>query len=378
MMIKVTLRKRLKADGMYHFYLDFYPPYFNPKTRTTKRQVFLKETEYPHPSTPQQKKHNKENYEMAMAIRDKTSMDIRNKELGLFNDDVLLGDFVDYFYKYTINRNPKSRGAYLQFYDYVHGKCRFLDITEELCNGFKDYLLNVAKQKKRGQEKDALHHNTAAAYYIQFICVLNAAFKDKLLKVKITDYLDAIKTKATHRPYLTMAEAMQLHNTPCRYEVLKRASFFSILTGLRISDILDLKWEDIKIAPDGGPCIIKVIQKTQEEKIVYINEEALSYCGTPYESGPVFYGLRKEMTHKPLKAWLKAAGIEKDFSFHCFRHTFATLQLLGGIDIYTVSHQLTHACLSTTQIYVSLVDKKGRESANAISFLPRHDEPDEQ
>lgn len=121
-MIKVTLRKRIKKDGMYHFFLDFYPPYFNPKTRTTKRQMFLKETEYPHPRTALEKKHNKDNYEMAMAIRDKTALDLRNKELGLFNEDVLLGDFIDYFKRYAKDRNPKSHGAYLQFYEYVHGK----------------------------------------------------------------------------------------------------------------------------------------------------------------------------------------------------------------------------------------------------------------
>lgn len=371
-MIKVTLRKRLKADGMYHYYLDFYPPYFNPLTRKTQRQKALKEMEYSHPKDASQRRFNNTNRMMAEAIRDKAAMDIRSNELGIFNEDRLHGDFLAYFDTYTKKRNPKSHSAYLQFYDYVNGKCRFLDITEELCNGFKDFLLNVARQKKRGAETVPLHHNTAAAYFIQFLCVLNAAFRDKLLKVKVTDYIEAIKTKATHRPYLTMEEAIRLHNTPCRYDVLMRASFFSILTGLRISDIIDLNWEDIKVAPDGGPCIIKVIQKTQEEKLVYINEEALSYCGVPYPSGRVFYGLKKEMTNKPLKQWLKAAGIEKNFSFHCFRHTFATLQLLGGTDIYTVSHQLTHACLSTTQIYVSLVDQKGRASANAISFLPKH------
>jgi len=364
---KITLRKRLKKDGLYHFYLDFYPSFFNPKTRTTQRQRFLKVTLIPNPKTAEERQSNKDNQALAERILAKTTLEVRSNEYGFFNEDRMEGSFIDYFERYTKTRNPKSNAAFLHFKDYIHGKCRFKDLNEEICNGFKDYLLHVAKKHRDGTP---LHHNTAAAYFIQFLCVLNAAFRDKLMKVKLSDYLDSIPTKATHRPYLTMEEARRLHNTPCRYEVLKRASFFSILTGLRISDILDLKWEDIKIAPDGGPCIIKVIQKTQEEKLIYINNEALSYCGQPYESGTIFYGLTREMTHLPLKHWLRQAGIEKDFSFHCFRHTFASLQLLGGTDIYTVSHQLTHAFISTTQIYVDLVDKKGRESANAISFLP--------
>ena len=54
--------------------------------------------------------------------------------------------------------------------------------------------------------------------------------------------------------------------------------------------------------------------------------------------------------------------------FHCFRHTFATLQIAAGTDIYTVSKMLTHRNVSTTQIYAELVSEKKRESANKISL----------
>ena len=55
-------------------------------------------------------------------------------------------------------------------------------------------------------------------------------------------------------------------------------------------------------------------------------------------------------------------------AFHCFRHTFATLQIAAGTDIYTVSKMLTHRNVSTTQIYAELVNEKKRESANKISL----------
>ena len=54
--------------------------------------------------------------------------------------------------------------------------------------------------------------------------------------------------------------------------------------------------------------------------------------------------------------------------FHCARHTFATLQIAAGTDIYTVSKMLTHRNVSTTQIYAELVSEKKRESANKISL----------
>lgn len=57
--------------------------------------------------------------------------------------------------------------------------------------------------------------------------------------------------------------------------------------------------------------------------------------------------------------------------FHCFRHTFATLQLAMGTDIYTVSKMLAHKNLSTTQIYLKIVDSKKREAANKIRLKPQ-------
>ena len=74
------------------------------------------------------------------------------------------------------------------------------------------------------------------------------------------------------------------------------------------------------------------------------------------------------MIQHPLQKWLKLAGIEKHITFHCFRHTFATLQIALGTDIFTVSKMLTHKNVSTTQIYAELVNEKKRESANRISL----------
>ena len=53
-------------------------------------------------------------------------------------------------------------------------------------------------------------------------------------------------------------------------------------------------------------------------------------------------------------------------SFHCARHTFATLQLTNGTDIYTVSKMLGHTDIKTTQIYAHIVDQKKEAAANAI------------
>ena len=55
-------------------------------------------------------------------------------------------------------------------------------------------------------------------------------------------------------------------------------------------------------------------------------------------------------------------------TFHVARHTFATLQIAGGTDLYTVSKMLGHTNVRTTQIYAKVVDKLKDEAANAISL----------
>ena len=54
--------------------------------------------------------------------------------------------------------------------------------------------------------------------------------------------------------------------------------------------------------------------------------------------------------------------------FHMARHTFATLQLAEGTDIYTVSKLLTHSNLATTQVYADVVDELKRDAAERISL----------
>ena len=54
--------------------------------------------------------------------------------------------------------------------------------------------------------------------------------------------------------------------------------------------------------------------------------------------------------------------------FHFTRHTFATLQLAGGTDIYTVSKLLTHSNLATTQVYAEVVNELKRDASERISL----------
>ena len=209
--------------------------------------------------------------------------------------------------------------------------------------------------------------NSASGYYSTFRGLLKIAYRDKWFRENINDYLDKIEPQDVKKEYLTLNEVKQLAATPCDIPVLKAASLFACLTGLRISDILNLQWEDFTIAPDQGYCLRIRTQKTQTEATLPISYEAYELCGTP-GTGKVFKDLKRSMINYPLKSWLKKTGITKPITFHGFRHSYAVIQISLGTDIYTVSKMLTHKNVSTTQIYADLVNSKKRETANKISL----------
>ena len=66
---------------------------------------------------------------------------------------------------------------------------------------------------------------------------------------------------------------------------------------------------------------------------------------------------------------MQNADIKKHISFHCSRHTFATMMLTLGVDIYTTSKLLGHSNVSTTQIYSKIVDEKKVEAVNKVNNL---------
>ena len=188
------------------------------------------------------------------------------------------------------------------------------------------------------------------------------------MRENINDYLSALKKEDVHKEYLTQEEVIKLANTPCDYPVLKQASLFSCLTGLRISDILKLTWEEIQLAPDEGYCLRFTSQKTDRDVTIPIGFQAYELLGER-GVGKVFKGLKRCWTQGPLKKWVADAGItNKHITFHCFRHTYATLQIAAGTDIYTVSKMLTHRNVYTTQIYADLVNEKKRETVDKISL----------
>ena len=313
-------------------------------------------------------------------VRKLRQQEYDNKEL--FSDveaemaehqEMMSQDFLQYIEAYLTTLRQHGTQASLDHYSRMYETLKeywgepilvFSDISAKLCNGYRDYLLDL---NCAGNKKGKISQNTASSYFAVFKAMLKRAFVEGFLTVDIASRLESIPGIEGHREHLTIEEVNMLANTECDNPVIKRAALFSILTGLRHVDIKQLQWKNV--VEEGEHYSVRLRQqKTKEIVDMPISEQAYQLCGERGKGDDyIFEGLPDpSWINRPVKIWVKKAGITKHITFHCFRHTYATLQLTGGTDVYTVSKMLGHTNVRTTQIYAHVVDEKKKKAANTI------------
>ena len=363
----VTLRTRkIKGGEQLSFYLDYYPGYRDESTMKVMRHESLGIYIYAKPKNQREKDYNDRMREKAEALRCRRYESIVNERYDFFDKEKMKGSFLAYFKEKAEKKNDKWMHVYQHFEVFCQGKCTFEEITVDLCNKFREYLLCTPQLTHKDRP---LHINSAANYWSTFRASLHMAYREHKILENPNGFLERIDTIPTVKEHLSKQELINLANTPCEYPVLKNAFLFACLTGLRKSDIKQLEWKHIQPYGDGGMYITLRMIKTQELVNNPISDEAMELIGER-STGKVFVGFNDSMTQTALKNWLKAAGITKHITFHCTRHTFGSLQVDAGTSVYTVQHMLGHKNVETTQIYANMADQSMRDSVDRITLKP--------
>ena len=283
-------------------------------------------------------------------------------------------NFIEYFNTTAQKRHAKSSESIIVNWRRVHELLKifagdhlpFSKIDNRLAEEFRVFLLSAPCG---GTKSGTISRNTASTYFSIFKAALKQAFVDGYLTVDLSAKIKGIQEQESRREYLTVEELNTLAATPCERDVLKRAALFSALTGLRHCDIQKLQWKEIQI--DGDQVRLNFTQqKTKGVEYMPISEQALQLCGEQGNPNQLVFEDLPDPSwiSRPLKKWIETAGITKKITFHCFRHSYATLQLSSGTDIYTVSKMLGHTNMKTTQIYAKVVDEKKNKAAQAIKL----------
>jgi integrase len=371
--MKVHLRKRKQSkDGSISLFLEVYK---GTTTSSEGKVKILRDYEYlnlyliDNAKTPLDKQHNKDTLQLAESIKSKRELEIKNGLYGFTNDFKQSANFIDYFKDQTEKR-LLSDGNYgnwdstlKHLIKFAGTKVSFREIDQTFCENFRDYLKNTAKKPN----KQPLSSSSVSSYFNKFRACLKEAVKKKIILSNPATDVTNPKVIENIRQHLTFDELKAIVKADCRYEILKRAFIFSCLTGLRWSDINNLKWSEVQKTNEGWRIIFHQ-QKTKGLQYLDLSDQARGYLGqsgSPDEK--VFTGLKySSYMNVELSKWMMRAGITKDITFHCGRHTFAVLQLTLGTEIFTLSKLLGHSELKTTQIYAKIIDEKKREAVNKI------------
>ncbi len=284
-------------------------------------------------------------------------------------------DFIEYFLKISKDRHRNNSQSIIVNWNRVGELLKLFTNNQPL--PFSQITLSKAEEIRRfmlsapcgGNKKGTVSHNTAATYFSIFKAGLKQAFIDGYLIVDISAKIKGIQEQESRREHLTVEELNRLAATPCDHPILKRAALFSALTGLRHCDIQKLRWKEIQKEGDSYRLNFTQ-QKTKGGEYIPISKQASQLCGEPCKPEQLVIEDLSDPSwiFNPLDRWIKATGITRKITFHCFRHIFANLQLTNCTDIYTVSKILGHTNVKTTQIYDKVVDGKNENAAHKIKL----------
>jgi len=195
------------------------------------------------------------------------------------------------------------------------------------------------------------------------------------LKSNVAQTIERPKIRKTLPKVMTVEQVDSLLNIECKtvFDYRNKAMLELLYgTGLRISELLNLKLSDI----DLENCVVRCLGKGNKERIVPIGEYILFYLNKylavrselskKQKSEFLFLnklgsGLSRFSFFKILKKLLKEKQIYVDISPHTLRHSFATHMLEYGADLRTIQELLGHSDISTTKIYTHISNKQIKE-----------------
>jgi integrase len=343
----VNLRYRMTKPGIpYQLFLDYY---INGKR--IRKSLNLKVV-----GEKSSLVKDKESIKVALAIRDEMERKFIEGDTGVLISKPEVIDFLEFFKAFSEKKSNDTnyRISYDHFSRFLgKDKLDIRNVDIKLCEGYRDYLLSLD-----------ITPYTALHYFVTFKATLNQAVKHGHILANPAKGI-SIKYEKKSIDRLSVEEVKSLMQTDCAYPDIKKGFLFACFTGLRFSDLNNLKWTDIT---NGRLKIIMLKTKKEIEMKLHPNAKAILKEQKQIRSeGNVFRIPTGGKTSNRLKKWFRHAEIDKDLTFHCSRHTFGCMLIESGVDVFSVMKLMGHNEVKTTLQYV---EKVGATKDKAIDRMP--------
>lgn len=270
----------------------------------------------------------------------------------LFKPNIDSGSFYE-FMEYQIKKTKgvlshetiRTHEAHLSKLRKFKSQLLFEEINQDFIEAYKKYMIVTLENKPNSVSKSLAVVKS----------MLNRAISEGYIKENPFKNIPIQGIKG-NREFLTKEEFKKLEaidrsklNNPQK-NVLKYF-IFSCYTGLRYQDIKNIKYKHIE-----GDMIKITMNKTKQLVKIPLAKKAKKLLEYKEPEMFVFRVFTNQVTNRYLKELMSVSGIKKKISFHCARHTFATIGIELGIPIEVISDLLGHSDLKTTKIYAQILD----------------------
>lgn len=212
--------------------------------------------------------------------------------------------------------------------------------------------------------------NTFLLYHKTLIVFFRFCMKEGFMTNNPIEEIEVPRHEKRLPSKLTKQEAMRIlevtYNYPCYSNFLRYRNYaiFSTLIhcGLRKNELLNLKYTDVDVenlslfirqGKGNKDRVIPINYRLAEalQKYIEVRKKAYKTCPEFFTSYTHDMGFTESGLKRMLEKIVKATGIK--FTLHKLRHTFATLMLEGGCDIFSLSKMMGHSDIKTTTIYLA-------------------------
>ena len=250
----------------------------------------------------------------------------------------------------------------VQYEEYLEkGKINFIKVKEETINGYVKYLEEMNKKSSTISRSIA----SIRSFY-QYL------LKNKKIKIDPTNKVQSPKIEKKAPSILSSQEIELLLEQPKNVDLKgirdKAMLEFAYATGMRVTEIISLKIEDVKLEEGFVTCKTGTKQRNiplgklslnalqeyiEKARPIIIRDEKVKALFVNM-NGKI---LTRQGFWKIVKFYKEQAHITKDITPHVLRHSFATHLLQNGADLKSIQTMLGHSDISSTQIYMQFQDE---------------------
>ncbi len=334
--MKIELRSRTLQSGNRTLYLEFYEK--GGKRTYESLNLFLIPER-----NDEDRRVNEATLSHALKLKAERALGIEREKEGKEGNEIkssrIFAEWMDEYLSY-LKSDGRFSDAYClhmrstirivkSFLDYIRRPhLQMAKVDKDFYKSFLTYVNEVYRNTKSPDHPKPLSDRTKLLIQTDLNAMLNHAVKQGQLSKNPfyeLEQRERFKKTASDREYLTVDELKRLEQVKTGSPQTKQTFLFCCFTGLRHSDLVELRWQNIQKTDTGYRVYIPAMKKTKKPVIIPLNKKALEWLperGSATEEDLVFSNLPIiSSADRALKHMAKRAGIQKSISFHCARHS---------------------------------------------------------